>query len=353
MTLQTEEKRIKTEKLDTAFLFGLASIGLIIAFLETNKDLASAVEAIPFLFLGVLLPFLVGYMRGAIELDSVEERLRGWIYFLIGTTSYSSYLLINWLHAAYIFEEAVFISIIIFGLVITYVLLRWSKKVFGVSGVSCQYAFSGTMLSAITIAFINRFVVALFFDYHDKMHLLFSENSESFFWFSIVMFALSIFVILEKASTNAVNAELELPKFEGKLRKIMLSTPIKGLIFGFVLLEYAFDYNLETFFIWSQAFALWTLGCFLWVAGIPLFPQTFFMIASFFTVIAIIAFCKLEAIRYNRIENTGTNKTSYMLLIFVSMFSMALSRSLISGLVLFVLITLHELLPKSKKKKRT
>ena len=354
MTLQTEDDRLrsKIERLDTAFLFGLASIGLIIAFLETNKDLTSAIEAIPFLFLGVLLPFLVGYMRGAIELDSVEERLRGWIYFLIGTSSYFAFFVFNWVHAEYVYKETAFISVIMFSILVAYFLLSWSKKVFGVSGASCQYAFSGTIFSAMAIAFINRLAVAMFFDYQNRALLLSSRNPDFLFWFSIVVFALSTVIILEKASTNAINAELKLPKSEGKLQKIRSFTPIKGLILGFKLLEYAFDFNLETFFIWSQAFALWALGCFLWVVGIPFFPQTFFMIAIIFSLIAIIAFFKMEPIRYKRLENTTPNKTTDVLLIFVSLVAMVLfSSPLIAVLVLIILLTIHELLIQLNKKK--
>jgi len=338
--------------MDTAFLFGLASIGLIIAFLETNKDLARAIEAIPFLFLGVLLPFLIGYMRGAIELDSIEERLRGWIYFLIGTSSYFAFLVFNWVHAEYLYKETAFISVVMFSILVAYFLLKWSKKVFGVSGASCQYAFSGTIFSAMVIAFVNRLSVSIFFDYQNKALSLSSKTPDFLFWTSIVVFAFSIVVILDKASTNAINAELKLPKFEGKLQKILSFTPFKGLILGFMLVEYAFDFNLETFFIWSQAFALWVFGCFLWILGIPLFPQIFFMVAIIFSLIAIIAFFKMEPIHYNNLENTPLNKASYILLVFSVLLSAILfPQTRIQVLIFVILLTILDLLKVYKKKK--
>jgi hypothetical protein len=84
----------KTERLDDAFLFILGSVGLIISFMQiTMKELTEIVEAMPFLLLGIALPFIVGYLKGAIEIDSVEERMRGWIYFVIGISSYFAFFI--------------------------------------------------------------------------------------------------------------------------------------------------------------------------------------------------------------------------------------------------------------------
>ena len=79
----------KVDRLDNAFLFVLSSVGLLISFIQIRqKSLSGLIEAIPFLLLGIILPFYVGYLRGAIEKDSLGERIRGWICLIIGTTSY-------------------------------------------------------------------------------------------------------------------------------------------------------------------------------------------------------------------------------------------------------------------------
>jgi predicted membrane chloride channel (bestrophin family) len=51
----------KIGKLDDAFLFCLASMGIITSFIEINKnDFSQIITAIPFLLLGIVLPFFIG-----------------------------------------------------------------------------------------------------------------------------------------------------------------------------------------------------------------------------------------------------------------------------------------------------
>ena len=49
---------------------------------------------IPLLMLGLVVPVYVGYIRGAMILDTLEERVRGWIYFCVGSTVYISQAII-------------------------------------------------------------------------------------------------------------------------------------------------------------------------------------------------------------------------------------------------------------------
>ena len=345
--MKNDHQSKKIDRLDNAFLFVLGSAGLVISFIQiTMKSLTELIEAIPFLLFGIVLPFYVGYMRGAIEIDSVEERMRGWIYFIIGTSSYFAFFIFRRVHAEYIYQESVFILLITFGLLITYLLLRWSRKVFRVSGTSSQYAFSGTALCAIGATFLIRLVVSLYLDFQDKniYELVLRNPSEFLFWISIILASLSIVLIFEKASRSALQTELELPKLKGRLVKLRKFFLVKGLLLGLMLLEYAFDFNLKACFLWLQAFAFWVLGCFVWVARIPLFPPIFFLLTVIFMLIAGALYYKMGTISFENIEDTIPSKSADAMLIFVAIITMVFSSSLQLGALLIMLIIIFGLL---------
>ena len=90
------------ERFDNALLFILSFVGLVISFMQINmNNLFALVGAIPYLTLGIALPFYVGYIRGAIEVRNVNERIRGWIYFIMGIGSYLAFASANWLTINY------------------------------------------------------------------------------------------------------------------------------------------------------------------------------------------------------------------------------------------------------------
>lgn len=348
--MKDDHQSKKIERLDRAFLFVLGSVGLVISFIETKKDVTGMMEAIPFLLLGIFLPFLVGYMRGAIEIDSVEERMRGWIYFIIGTCSYFAFFMFRRVHAEYIYQESLFILLITFSLLITYLLLRWSKKVFHISGASPQYAFSGTVLCATGAAFLIRLIISLYLDFQDKdiYEIISTNSSELLFWISIILASLSVVLIFEKASRNTLQTELELPKLKGRAVKLRNFFLTRGLFLGFMLSEYALDFDLKARFLWLQAFAFWVLGCFFWVARIPLFPQIFFLITVIFTSIAGIIFYKMGTISFEDIESVVPTKSGYVTWIFIAVVTMVFSSSIQVGALLIILSTISWYLLSSK-----
>lgn len=206
----------RTDKLDDAFLFGLASIGIIISFMLISiekNDWTQIISAIPFLLLGILLPFIVGYLRGAIALNNITERIRGWIYFLIGTISYFAFFTVTKLRNIgidYYSSEAIFLVIIALGVLITYAFLKWFKGIFKVQSRLSTYAFSATSLSAFIFSFISSLIVALLYDYRSKniLEIISLNPIELFFWVTIVLFSLLLLMVFEKASMYAVQHPL-------------------------------------------------------------------------------------------------------------------------------------------------
>jgi len=79
----------RLRNLDSLLLFFTSILGIIFSFtyiLFGYREVALAFA--PILILGVVIPIYIGYIRGTIILDTLEERVRGWIYFLHGVATY-------------------------------------------------------------------------------------------------------------------------------------------------------------------------------------------------------------------------------------------------------------------------
>lgn len=280
----------KKDSLDQALLFSIGSVGLIISFLQINmNDLTQVIEALPFLVLGVLFPFVVGYLRGAIELDSIEERMRGWIYFLIGTSSYFAFFITFRIKASYLITESVFILILIFGVLMTNILLKWSKRVFRIQNPSIQYAYSGTVLGAAICAFLLRMLTSIFIDFRGQnvYDIITKSYSSLFFWISIPLLSFPIVLICEKASQNALQNKLELPKMTRKIQRLF---PVRGTILGLKLFEYSFDCNLKARLLWILSFVFWFVGCIMLTAKADLLSSLFLMLMVIPWLVASVIF---------------------------------------------------------------
>lgn len=82
------DKKSKKESLDTALLFFSSSLSIGFTIISAILRYQDLLIFLPTLFLGWFMPIYVGYVRGSLILDSVEERARGWIYLGIGAVLY-------------------------------------------------------------------------------------------------------------------------------------------------------------------------------------------------------------------------------------------------------------------------
>jgi len=88
---ETPQIALRIQASDQALLF-ISSFMAVIAAIAIGvfgSDLAVIVITTPFFVTAVVLPLYVGYMRGAIECNSFEERARGWVYLIIGSGFYA------------------------------------------------------------------------------------------------------------------------------------------------------------------------------------------------------------------------------------------------------------------------
>lgn len=321
----------RIDKLDDAFLFGLASIGIIISFLQLNLDKNNWVQIIgvmPFLLLGIGLPFIIGYLRGAISLNSVEERLRGWIYFLIGTSAYLAFFINNTLrNIDYLYRQGIFFFVIGIGLILTYGFLKWSKKVFGIHSMLSTYAFSATAFGAFIFSFLSSLIVGLLYDLQGKniLEMIYSFPIELVFWITIILFSSLLLGVFEKAAKYAIQHTIEQPNlhiiirsYPKWARRILNIFFLKALLLGFALFEYAFDYNLKARILWIQSFIFWFLGCTLWAYKAPVLGFVFLIATIISFSVAAFFFYKTQITSFKGLDKAIPIKIGYGLSVFLT-----------------------------------
>ena len=337
----------KTDRLDNAFLFALGSMGLLISFIQIRQEnLNGLIEAIPFLLLGIAWPFYVGYLRGAIEKDSIHERLRGWIYLVMGTISYFAFFISSWLRMNYqqfllIHSQVLLTLVLTASSFLIYALIRWIRRVFRQP--LNQYAPSATALSAFSFALVLTMVISMYHDYsgNNLLAIMSTGFTELLFWITIVLGSFLIFLICEKASADASERDLPLPRFHKRVARIANFFPVKGLDLGTVLMEYTIDFNLKARALWLLSYVLWFMACLFWIARVSLLPQVFFILTLLVASWAGVIFCRTKTIDFVIIETRRAVKISYCLIVFVIMFSMILAGfSLILAILLVILTAL-------------
>ena len=196
------ESSQRIERLDNAFLFILSFVGLLASFQQFKPENINIIARfIPFLFLGILWPFYIGYLNGAMKRDNIAERIRGWIYFFIGTGTYLGFYI-----------RILNIPIFLFGVLIisfpfwilTYFSIKWLNNVFDdVNKINYKFAYSGTFMGSIWLPFVFTMTTSLYYDMKTNFPTVLLNNVEGFLFFFIVNFASFIlFFLYEKASNQ-------------------------------------------------------------------------------------------------------------------------------------------------------
>ena len=86
--------RSKRDKMDYLLLHLSSLIGIIFIFFQTLiGGIKSLILFFPLTVFIVILPVYIGFVRGAIFLDLVIERVRGWIFLIVGSSYINMFLL--------------------------------------------------------------------------------------------------------------------------------------------------------------------------------------------------------------------------------------------------------------------
>ena len=76
-------------KLDSLLLYLTSLFGLLFSLIQAlGFGIEGVIHLIPLLFSGMFLPIYFGYIRGVIMTDSLEERIRGWLYLICSIPFY-------------------------------------------------------------------------------------------------------------------------------------------------------------------------------------------------------------------------------------------------------------------------
>ena len=86
----TFEREMKLDKLDTLLLSLSSSLSLVVTIVAALQDIRWLIHFIPILVPAWIMPIYIGYIRGALILDRLEERVRGWTYFVAGAGFYAA-----------------------------------------------------------------------------------------------------------------------------------------------------------------------------------------------------------------------------------------------------------------------
>jgi hypothetical protein len=222
-------------------------------------------------------------------------------------------------------------------------LIRWVRRVFRRS--LNQYAVSGTALSGFSYAFVFTLIIGLYHDLSGKdfVVMLLTGSPDLLFWISIVLAALLVVLFCEKASADASERVLPVPRFPERIRVLADFFIVKGIFLGESLIDYAFGYNLKTRLLLLLSYVLWLLGSLFWVVGVASLPRLFFVLKILVVSAAAIVFWRTGAMDFAGIETRTPEKTYYFSIAFVIVVLMVLSGYLwlMGLLVLFTVASVY------------
>ena len=192
--LEHIDKNSKKQSLDNALLFFSTFIGLLFTIISTLwRDLLY--YFLPTLFIGWFLPVYIGFIRGSLIKDSVEERVRGWIYLIAGTGLYLSCITIIVITKDIgkrldLSIVTIFVSFILFGIIVHCIIVPWIHRIFDIELSSeIKESYTTTFYSAI---YIYIFFVSLLLIIENPLYLypigIICEAIGMFFGFSSAIY---------------------------------------------------------------------------------------------------------------------------------------------------------------------
>jgi len=155
------------ESLDKAFLFLLGfttfsftALQVVLGTSGSASDGArrALVLFVPFFFTGLIYPFYVGYIRGAVDSSywksSMLQRVRGWVYLAAGTSTYAAMVVTSVLEDSPEFAGVAFYAyfvVVFLGVVLSHRIIRFAMRVTGTSRPTDLVLTRATVGSAILL----------------------------------------------------------------------------------------------------------------------------------------------------------------------------------------------------------
>ena len=112
LVVESKDTEARYGRMDELLLNLSASIGILFTLIQAAiSGVNSIILFSPLLLMGWVLPIYVGYMRGAIQ-NSMQERIRGWIYLVVGVLIYCAHIGLDLLHVSGTGGQLEFLSVI-------------------------------------------------------------------------------------------------------------------------------------------------------------------------------------------------------------------------------------------------
>ena len=166
MSIPSDIRSIR-DKTDFLLLHLSSLLGIIFIFLQILiGGIKAIILFIPLIILVIILPIYIGFIRGAIFLDLVIERVRGWHYLIIGCLFYLYLMLISFIDEIFdIPSVTYFVPSFIIGFISSDISHLLSKKLFHIFGIkeitnSDRSILKKTVLGAIILGISMSFIVS-------------------------------------------------------------------------------------------------------------------------------------------------------------------------------------------------
>lgn len=223
-------ERTRIQPLDDAFLFSIGSTNIVVVFFQIMlSGTDAALLSVPLLIVGLFVPFYIGYLRGAIVVDTVLERIRGWIYFSAGTSVYIAGL------AVILLRDYGDLSLILYLLFYGagFVLSRsWIRSIVRATGAHLSKK-DLVVIGATVGATIALLYAVLSGEEHIRFYMASSQSWRPegvIIRIGTVAFALLVFIIIERSvrrlalSTHEITLSYDVNSVSGASGQVMMSS---------------------------------------------------------------------------------------------------------------------------------
>jgi hypothetical protein len=223
-------KSARVQSLDDAFLFSIGSTNIVLTLFPIVLSRQDVVLfSMPVLIAGLFFPFYIGYLRGAIVVDTILERIRGWIYLTTGMSIYAAGLAVILLRYSRDLSLILYLVFYAVGFVLSRNWLRsivratqspLSNKDLVVVGGTV-----GATIALVFVLFISEEFVRLYMDVAYTLRpqdLIIDVGSAAF--------VLLIFLIIERtaravsSSSQEIDTSCNVNSIRGAAGQVMLSS---------------------------------------------------------------------------------------------------------------------------------
>lgn len=310
--MRSEEDR-RIESLDRAFLFLIGLSGFVFSVLQAFIEGWEALLLFtPFLFSGLIYPFYIGCLRGAVERvswkESMLQRARGWVYLGISSTAYAAMVLVA-IFRDFVPEQAglvifPYLAIVLLGFPFSFRLIGWVRKMTNTSCESDSVVIRTTVAAAFLLVLSTFWMEEVVRGSSQRAQPVLLQNISVLLWLILISFLL--FVLLEKVAIAQCPPEARLTWRTGRLQptdlgQIWTSDLTTCLCVGIVSDDTAACLSGLSIIVWAVTQFLWQIIP-VWVAWLVWF------LAILLAGVALVIYLRVPT---ERVREISTSRSEF------------------------------------------